>query len=211
MTDWPYSTEWYAAHAHEPILSASQRIGRVLYRQFQPGRVLDVGCAVGGVLSGIRERALHDDARVDLVGWEHPAAVRVITAAKLWVPGGFVPLWPVDLASDTFRDSLENPAQLERYDLAVCTEVGEHLPAEVGERLVRFLTSVSGTIAWSAAIPGQGGEHHVNEQPREWWEEQFVNRRFNWDQGASRAFHAAAGPFPGAEWYGRLRIYRRTP
>jgi len=33
-------------------------------------------------------------------------------------------------------------------------------------------------VMFSAAVPGQGGEHHVNEQPLEYWREKFRERRY---------------------------------
>lgn len=58
-------------------------------------------------------------------------------------------------------------------DLAICLEVGEHLPPELGDRLVRLLSELSSTVVFSAAPPGQGGIAHINEQPREYWMRRF--------------------------------------
>jgi hypothetical protein len=61
------------------------------------------------------------------------------------------------------------PALQRRFDLALCLEVGEHLPAESAAPLVRFLVDASDTVVFSAAVPGQGGRHHVNEQWQSYW------------------------------------------
>jgi hypothetical protein len=31
---------------------------------------------------------------------------------------------------------------------------------------------------FSAAVPGQGGEHHINEQPLEYWRRKFAQRGY---------------------------------
>jgi len=56
-----------------------------------------------------------------------------------------------------------------RFDLAVCLEVAEHLPATRAEGFVADLCGLAPTVLFSAAIPGQGGVGHVNEQPPGYW------------------------------------------
>src|SRR4051794_23205037 len=63
------------------------------------------------------------------------------------------------------------PAQ--RADLAYCFEVAEHLPPELGDRLVAFLAASAPVVVFTAAHPGQGGYGHVNEQPPSYWSERF--------------------------------------
>ena len=58
-------------------------------------------------------------------------------------------------------------------DLAYCFEVAEHLPAELGDRLVTFLAGVAPCVVFTAAPPGQGGCGHINEQPQTYWIERF--------------------------------------
>ena len=73
------------------------------------------------------------------------------------------------------RADLTRPIEIERrFDLAICVEVGEHLPDSYSEVLVKSLTSLAPVIVFSAAIPGQGGLHHVNLQWPPYWEKIFV-------------------------------------
>lgn len=58
-------------------------------------------------------------------------------------------------------------------DLVLCLEVAEHLSAARADFLVRALTASSDTILFSAAIPGQGGIGHINEQPPRYWADRF--------------------------------------
>ncbi len=57
-------------------------------------------------------------------------------------------------------------------------EVAEHLPPECAEAFVDELISLSPVILFSAAIPKQGGEDHVNEQWPEYWAEKFQQRGY---------------------------------
>ncbi len=60
-----------------------------------------------------------------------------------------------------------------RYDLAVCLEVAEHLPEASASKLVRQLTSAAPAVLFSAAVPGQGGTNHINEQWPDYWDGLF--------------------------------------
>lgn len=65
-----------------------------------------------------------------------------------------------------------------KFDLAVCLEVGEHLDSRFAALLVRDLTNAADVVLFSAAIPGQGGTHHVNEQWPDYWIERFGRHSF---------------------------------
>jgi hypothetical protein len=70
---------------------------------------------------------------------------------------------------------LNQPLKLsEKFDLAVCIEVAEHLQRAAAAPLVQTLTSVAPVVLFSAAIPGQGGHGHYNEQPRSFWHALFA-------------------------------------
>jgi SAM-dependent methyltransferase len=64
------------------------------------------------------------------------------------------------------------------FDLVLSLETGEHLPASVAERFVRFLTSLGPAVAFSAAVPCQLGTHHVNEQYAGYWARLFQDCGF---------------------------------
>ena len=91
--------------------------------------------------------------------------------------------------SEFFRQDLDDPMSCAGFDLAVCLEVAEHLPESSAPLLVEQLCKAD-YVLWSAAIPGQGGLNHVNEQWSTWWEPLFADcgyvgsvdiRRALWD------------------------------
>lgn len=61
----------------------------------------------------------------------------------------------------------------EKFDLAISLEVAEHLSADYAQTFVDSLCRHSDTVLFSAAIPGQTGAHHVNEQLPSYWAELF--------------------------------------
>jgi SAM-dependent methyltransferase len=65
------------------------------------------------------------------------------------------------------------PGDLGVFNLAICLEVGEHLPPYRAAGLVADLCRLAPTVAFSAAIPGQGGVGHLNEQPPAYWVDLF--------------------------------------
>jgi len=120
-----------------------------------PGSVLDVGCGRGVWLAEWRARGVADVTGLDGAYVER---ARLAIPETLFRPGDLTR--PVDLGR--------------RFDLAQCLEVGEHLPPEASATLVATLCRHADIVAFSAAVPGQGGEHHVNERPPEDWRALFA-------------------------------------
>jgi SAM-dependent methyltransferase len=66
-----------------------------------------------------------------------------------------------------------------RFDLVQCLEVAEHIAPECAGTLVRSLVRHGDLVMFSAATPGQGGEHHVNERPYSFWRALFAARGYD--------------------------------
>ncbi len=60
-----------------------------------------------------------------------------------------------------------------RFDLALCLEVAEHLDHQFAPMVVENCVRHSDIVLFSAAIPGQQGLHHVNEQLPGYWASLF--------------------------------------
>lgn len=65
-----------------------------------------------------------------------------------------------------------------RFDLAVSLEVAEHLDPARARSFVADLCALAPIVLFSAAIPGQGGTGHVNEQWPAYWVELFTEHEF---------------------------------
>lgn len=118
----------------------------------EPTSVVDFGCGTGVWLRAFQENGVKEVLGVD-GDW-------------------------VDDRPDAFRVAdLNQPIELGcTYDLAISVEVAEHLQS--GEALVDSLVSAAPLIVFSAAIPGQGGVGHINEQWQDYWAERFKVRGF---------------------------------
>ena len=68
-----------------------------------------------------------------------------------------------------------------RFDLAVCLEVGEHLPQTRGRSFVAELCALADVVVFSAAIPHQTGAGHVNCQWPSWWATWFEEHDYGAD------------------------------
>jgi SAM-dependent methyltransferase len=126
-----------------------------LFRRFVPRSVLDVGCGLGTWLEVARGLGVGN----------------VLGIEGEWLDRDLARLPPEQiLALD-----LEHPFDLgRRFDLVVCLEVAEHLPERAAESFVASLVRHADVVLFSAAIPFQGGRHHVNEQFPEYWARLFA-------------------------------------
>jgi SAM-dependent methyltransferase len=152
MTTGSYNAAFYD-RADRSMLAARSIIP-ILRSFIQIGSVLDVGCARGAWLSAWAETGCTDFMGID--------GATVAPAHLAIDPARFV-------ATD-----LSVPFNLgRRFDFVQCLEVAEHLPLARSKTLVADLVSHSDVVLFSAAPPGQGGEHHINEQPYEFWRRLF--------------------------------------
>jgi SAM-dependent methyltransferase len=152
----------HASHSSdvERRLSNAGEICLILSRiGINPKSVIDIGCGYGFFLAQAKK------------AWN---------ARVLGLDGGWVDIAKSQICRDEFiACDIENGVQLtDRYDLAVSLEVAEHLNVAGGEHLVTGLTRCANIVLFSAAIPGQGGQGHVNEQYLDYWCTHFKQRGF---------------------------------
>ena len=104
------------------------------------------------------------------------AGVKTVLA----VDGDYVRADQLALPKQNFRaHDLATPLDLKkRFDLVQTLEVAEHLPHTKADLFVDNLVRHGDVILFSAAVPHQGGEHHVNEQPPEYWRKKFLARGY---------------------------------
>jgi SAM-dependent methyltransferase len=144
----PYDEAFFAAIHAESHASARAVIPRVLGLTGARS-VVDVGCG-----SGAWSRACRDLGVPQVVG----------------VDGAYVPAEHRDHVTEFIERDIAAPLDLGRsFALALCLEVAEHVPPERAPGLVADLTSLAPVVLFSAAVPGQGGTGHVNEQWSEYW------------------------------------------
>lgn len=112
--------------------------------------------------------------------WAAAFAARFPGAEVRGVDGAYVDQDGLQIDRADFRaHDLSLPLAADRrFGLAISLEVAEHLPPASGPDLIRTLVDHADHVLFSAAIPGQGGEFHVNERPLEYWRSLFRAQGF---------------------------------
>lgn len=152
-----YGAAFYADR-RQATRQAADRLLSVVAEHIAFKRVADVGCGTGTWLAAALELGAEQ-----VFGYEGD-----------WVAGAplddaRIALTPVDL---------EQSLAGERVDLVISLEVAEHLSLSRADGFVGDLCAMAPAILFSAAIPGQGGVNHVNEQWQSYWAAKFAARGY---------------------------------
>jgi SAM-dependent methyltransferase len=179
MSTNPYTSNFYDTYLEESRGSARHLLPHVL-KMFAPKNVVDVGCGVGTWLSVFGELGVPTTVGVD---------------------GDYVDPSQLLIDRETFHShDLSQPLKLnQKFDLAVSLEVAEHIVGTKAQVFIDSLVGLSPLVLFSAAIPHQGGDNHVNEQWPEYWMERFAFRDYVaydcirplvWDEPAVAYYYA---------------------
>jgi cyclopropane fatty-acyl-phospholipid synthase-like methyltransferase len=138
---------------------SAKEIVPIVLNLIQPKSVIDIGCGIGTWLSVFAEQGVSDFLGVD----------------GEWVNKKLLQIPKENFA---YRD-LTKPLEInKRFDLVVSLEVAEHLPNSYAQTFVDSLITLGPVILFSAAIPYQGGRHHVNEQWPDFWVQLFRKKDY---------------------------------
>jgi SAM-dependent methyltransferase len=145
------------------VRSSAERIVPLVSSWLRPTSVVDVGCGNGTWLSCFKKSGAETILGID---------------------GEYIKPEALEIPIGCFQSQdLTKPLQISgKFDLAVCTEVLEHLPEKPARELVGRLTQLAPFVLFSAAIPGQGGAEHINEQWQSYWVNAFAEQGYHcWD------------------------------
>lgn len=153
-----YSSVFYDDIVTESLSSAKVVVPFIV-DLIRPASIVDVGCATGAWLSVFHAHGINTVVGLD---------GSYVDRSKLLIP------------LDSFRVlDLASPFSLsERFELAMSLEVAEHLPPKSASGFVMSLCQLAPIVLFSAAVPGQTGVHHVNEQWPEYWRGLFASQSF---------------------------------
>jgi hypothetical protein len=153
---------------HKSHLSESWRfeanlaLATTLLRVMKPfSSAVDVGCGYGFLLAALSS---------------------LIPGLRIaGIDGPWVDMRHLKFTPDLFyqRDLQYQSALIDQdTDLVICLEVVEHLTPGRGVQFCRELCSYNSPILFSAAVPGQGGQGHQNEQFLSYWVSVFRDNGF---------------------------------
>jgi hypothetical protein len=129
---------------------------------FKPVSIIDVGCGLGQWLKVFEEHGIGNIKGIDGV---HVLKEKMFIDRKKFQV--------VDL------ENCHNFQVIEKFGLVLSLEVAEHISNAKSDEYISLITKLGDRILFSAAIPNQTGENHINEQPHIFWQEKF--RKLGWE------------------------------
>jgi hypothetical protein len=155
-----YSEDYYSRRHERTALSARIILQQVLSLWPEIHSAIDFGCGVGTWLETLGQLTELTNYRGYDGSWIDKKHLRI----------------PVELFDEIdFENAITVTAS---YDLAISLEVAEHIEEKHADFLIDNLASSSDLVLFSAAVPGQRGRGHVNEQWPVYWSQKFEERGF---------------------------------
>jgi SAM-dependent methyltransferase len=157
-SDVHYPDSFFDSH-EQGVLRSARLIAPNVLRLLDPKSIVDIGCGRGTWLRAFKELGVQ---------------------SVLGIDGDYVNPSKLLMEKQCFLTAdLSKPFKVPgRFDLALCLEVAEHLPESMAGFLVEQLTDAAPAILFSAAIPGQDGTCHINEQMPAYWRDLFRARGY---------------------------------
>ncbi len=154
----------------EPWMRFFGTIADRVVADIAPRRVLDAGCAYGLLVEALRARG------VDAVG---------IDLSSFALEQAHADVKPF-LRRASISDDLA-----EDYDLVVCIEVVEHMPAREAEAAIANICRHTHDVLFSSSPIDYREPTHVNVHQPEYWAEMFARHRFYRDVDYDASFITA--------------------
>lgn len=175
-----YDTSFYE-HQWRGAYESAKQVVPLIMKMYNPKNVWDVGGGVGAWCKVFEEAGINAGC----------------------IDGAYVKLEQRICKNFIECDIEQELLPLPKADLALCLEVAEHLPEDRAESFVNELCQVADTIVFSAAIPGQGGTNHINEQPHEYWHKLFEQNGFKRED----VLRLAVAGCDGVQWWYKQNIF----
>jgi hypothetical protein len=155
-----YNTKFYEnRHNEQAIYTANKIVG--ILKEICPDAdsIVDIGCGVGTWLLAAKEQQIENIFGID----------------GDWVSDEHLVIPKKQFRRQNLNESFNLDTQ---YDLAICLEVAEHIYCDNAAQFIKSITGLSDIILFSAAIPGQGGINHFNEQWPDYWIDLFKKENY---------------------------------
>jgi SAM-dependent methyltransferase len=157
MTPKDYKDNFHNVHLQHSLDSANEIVPLFL-SYFKPKEVLDVGCGLGTWLSVFKAHSCN----------------------VLGIDGDYVSTDDLLIEPSYFKThDLNKTLDLkQKFDLVISLEVAEHLQKQNANTFIDSICAHSDIVLFSAAIPGQEGTLHYNEQYNEYWVNLFAKKGY---------------------------------
>lgn len=154
-----YNLYFYDNNRYYSFISAKE-VFKIILPVLLPSSIIDFGCGTGT--------------------WLYASKAYGIKRV-LGIDGDYIPKNLLMIREDEFQSkNLQEKVDVgKQFDLVISVEVAEHLPENKAEIFIDTLCRHGNIILFSAAHPGQGGDHHLNEQPFEYWKKKFEQRDYH--------------------------------
>lgn len=192
MTEDFYSLEYFAG-INRIEADQAAKLAEWAIENLWPSRVVDFGAATGLYLEPFKR--IYTPRKVDILGLELSNNAFDPKVARA---PGYV------LKHDI---TLPVGPETERFDLALCIEVLEHIPEEFTDQVIRNICAAGLTVIISAAVPGQGGEHHHNEQPHQYWIDKFTAHGKKLNEPLTRSLIDKLNGGWAMPWIGNFMVF----
>lgn len=169
-----------------------------------PASYLDLGSGTGAMVNMARKIGV-DAYGVDVINGPEHWFIAHDLATPIQLLRDSTTGEQLFVETDAAFDWNTAPVQPVRFDLVTCLEVAEHLPLDahsvLADTIARHIAP-GGRLIFSAAPPGQAGEHHVGcRPPREWlslMHERGVSYRADYTRQLAHLIAWVSGP--AAHW-----------
>jgi|AntAceMinimDraft_17_1070374.scaffolds.fasta_scaffold03646_5 SAM-dependent methyltransferase len=135
-------------------LNAAREIVPIILDMFSPKSVIDIGCGIGSWLKVFKDLGVSNILGVD---GEYVKKDLLYIKKNEFIPA----------------DLSKNFNIKKRYDIVLALEVAEHISEKDSDTFIENLVNHGNLILFSAAVPFQGGQNHLNEQWPEYWHTKF--------------------------------------
>jgi len=184
-----YGEGYYNKMVRSEAQEDAQRFIEIVIKQYDPSFVMDLGCGVGRFLKPL------SDSGIEVYG---------IDGSQYAVEN------PIDPSIDIDQHDLTEPLEIGREaDVVFCLEVLEHLPKEAAQTAVNSISNAAPIAIITAAPPGQGGKHHVNEQSLEYWIDKFENAGMRFSASETELLKDSVSPSELKWLQNNVAVFRR--
>lgn len=155
---WNYNDEFYLSVGDRGF-EASRIVFKILKSFIDPKIIFDYGCGYGIWAN----YAASQFPSSTVVGFDLNSTIAKNKVSK-------------ELLQNLHYESINfetHEYSYKKSNLAICLEVVEHISQDRANLHILRMCQTSEVILFSGAVKGQGGTGHINEQPLEYWVNQF--------------------------------------